>query len=44
MPKGWNGYTFWQFTDSGSIAGVSGPVDLSRFEGTVEELERLFAR
>ena len=44
MPKGWSGYTFWQFTDSGSIAGVSGPVDLSRFEGTLEELERLFAR
>ena len=43
MPKGWTDWTLWQYTDQGSIGGVSGPVDLSRFNGTVEELLKFFA-
>ena len=34
--NGWggNGWTFWQYTSSGSVAGVIGRVDLDRFNGT----------
>ena len=36
--------TLWQYTDAGSIAGISGAVDLSRFDGTDAQLAALFAR
>ena len=28
------GWTFWQYTSSGSVAGITGRVDLDRFDGT----------
>jgi len=33
---GWggNGWTFWQYTSSGSVPGISGRVDLNRYNGT----------
>jgi GH25 family lysozyme M1 (1,4-beta-N-acetylmuramidase) len=31
---GGNGWSFWQYTSSGSVAGISGRVDLDRFNGT----------
>ena len=31
---GANGWTFWQYTSSGSVSGISGRVDLDRFNGT----------
>jgi GH25 family lysozyme M1 (1,4-beta-N-acetylmuramidase) len=31
---GGNGWTFWQYTSSGSVSGISGRVDLDRFNGT----------
>jgi GH25 family lysozyme M1 (1,4-beta-N-acetylmuramidase) len=34
----------WQYTDAGTIAGIGGKVDLSRFFGTGAELASLFAR
>ena len=36
--KGW---LFWQYTDDGRLAGISTPVDLNRFSGTLEELHSL---
>jgi lysozyme len=41
MPAGWSSWTVWQYTDKDSIAGISGNVDCSRFQGTQAELERL---
>jgi GH25 family lysozyme M1 (1,4-beta-N-acetylmuramidase) len=29
-----NGWSFWQHTSAGSVPGISGPVDLDRFNGT----------
>ena len=40
---GWAEHTFWQYSDSGSVDGVSGPVDVNRFNGGTAELET-FAR
>ena len=33
VPSGWSTWTIWQRTDSGSVAGVPGPVDRDRFNG-----------
>jgi GH25 family lysozyme M1 (1,4-beta-N-acetylmuramidase) len=31
---GGNGWSFWQYTSSGSVSGITGRVDLDRFNGT----------
>lgn len=38
---GGNSYTIWQHTESGRVAGVSGPVDINRFNGSFEKLVAL---
>jgi lysozyme len=35
---GGKGYKFWQYTESGTVAGVTGNVDRNRFKGTLENL------
>jgi len=34
---GWEKWTFWQYTNSGKVKGVSGPVDRNIFRGTLTE-------
>ena len=33
---GWagNGWSFWQYSSAGTVPGISGPVDLDRFNGS----------
>jgi lysozyme len=31
LPGGWKSWTFWQYTDAGSIAGIPARVDVSRY-------------
>ncbi len=38
LPPGWDDWTIWQFSEKGEVAGVSGPVDLDRFNGTLDDL------
>jgi lysozyme len=38
LPAPWQKWTFWQYTDSGSVAGISGKVDTNRFNGSVADL------
>lgn len=38
IPKGFPYWTFWQYTDSGSVSGVSGAVDRDRFSGDAGRL------
>jgi GH25 family lysozyme M1 (1,4-beta-N-acetylmuramidase) len=33
LPDGWNTWTIWQYTSSGTVAGISGSVDLDYFSG-----------
>jgi GH25 family lysozyme M1 (1,4-beta-N-acetylmuramidase) len=28
LPAGWNNYTFWQYSNSGTVSGITGPADL----------------
>lgn len=44
MPRAWSRWDFWQHSEKGSVAGISGPVDLDRFNGTLMELNALCAR
>ncbi len=37
-PSPWTDWTVHQFTDSGSVSGVSGPVDTNVFDGSVDDL------
>ena len=38
---GWSVYTIWQYTSSGSVPGISGRVDLDRFNGSRARLRAL---
>jgi GH25 family lysozyme M1 (1,4-beta-N-acetylmuramidase) len=33
LPAGWNTWTMWQYTSSGSVPGITGSVDLDYFSG-----------
>jgi lysozyme len=41
LPIGFSDYSFWQYSESGNVGGVTGSVDLDRFNGTVDDLKRL---
>jgi lysozyme len=41
---GWAGWTFWQSSESGTVSGISGSVDLDVFQGTLAELAALAGR
>ncbi len=35
LPAGWPTWTFWQYTSTGSVPGITGNVDVSYFNGAV---------
>jgi len=41
VPRPWNVWTFWQHSQSGKTPGVSGFLDLDRFQGSLEDLKKL---
>ena len=41
VPGGWPTWTFWQRTSSGTVSGISGNVDMNRFNGTSAQLAAL---
>lgn len=43
IPAGWGNWQVWQYSDAGSVPGISGRVDLDRFNGSVADL-RNYAR
>ncbi|WP_280354777.1 glycoside hydrolase family 25 protein [Nocardia otitidiscaviarum] len=38
VPGGWPTWTFWQYTDSGSISGIPGPTDINVYSGAQGDL------
>ncbi len=38
IPAGWTSWAFWQSSETGSVAGVTGSVDLDVFQGTSQAL------
>ena len=41
VPAAWSTWSFWQYTSSGSVPGVSGNVDRDAWNGTVANLNNL---
>jgi GH25 family lysozyme M1 (1,4-beta-N-acetylmuramidase) len=41
LPLPWTTWAFWQYSESGHVAGIAGAVDLDRFNGSVDELRAL---
>jgi lysozyme len=38
LPGGWTSWVFWQTADNGTVKGITGPVDLDEFDGTLGDL------
>lgn len=41
IARPWTSWTFWQYTREGKTPGVALPLDLNRFNGSLEELKAL---
>ena len=41
VPAAWSTWSFWQYTSSGSVPGVSGNVDRDAWNGSVTQLDNL---
>ncbi len=39
LPGGFKDWKFWQYSDSGSVSGISGGVDVNQFNGSLTELK-----
>jgi lysozyme len=39
LPAAWSNWTFWQYTSTGSVSGISGNVDRNQFNGSVSALD-----
>lgn len=43
VPDPWQEWKIWQYTDSASVAGISGNADANRFNGTLTDLQAFIA-
>lgn len=43
VPPTWPTWTMWQYTSSGPVSGISAPCDRDTFNGSMDELSRLWA-
>lgn len=41
LPAGWTSWDFWQYSESGSVAGVAGSVDLDVFQESPQALRQM---
>ena len=41
IPSAWEDYAFWQYSQTGNVAGIAGNVDLNVFNGSQDDLEAL---
>jgi lysozyme len=41
LPKPWSKWTMWQYSSTGSVPGISGNVDLDKFDGTLAQLQAI---
>ncbi|TFW36151.1 alkaline phosphatase family protein [Massilia horti] len=44
LPRGWQDYKLWQYSESGRVPGIAVPVDLNSFPGTMAELRALMLK
>lgn len=41
LPRSWDNYTFWQYSQDGHVDGIKGAVDRNHFAGSIDDLNRL---
>jgi lysozyme len=41
LPSAWSVWTFWQYSETGRVNGITGAVDLNRFNGELDRLRVL---
>jgi lysozyme len=41
IPSQWSAWTFWQFSETGTVPGINSKVDLDRFNGVSADLQML---
>lgn len=41
IPSAWSVWTFWQYSETGTVNGITGAVDLNRFNGELDRLRVL---
>ncbi|MEB3371039.1 lysozyme [Saccharopolyspora mangrovi] len=41
VPKGFQDWDFWQYTDKGKVAGISGNTDINQYKEGIERLKQL---
>lgn len=41
LPGPWASWTFWQYAEDGTVSGISGDVDMDRFNGSLDQLKAL---
>lgn len=39
LPNAWSDWAFWQYSATGSVAGIAGDVDLDKFNGSLAQLQ-----
>jgi lysozyme len=44
LPVGWTSWSFWQYSESGEISGIATSVDLDLFQGSLQQLQQMFAK
>lgn len=44
VPKPFPFWTFWQYSDRGTVSGITGPVDVNRFNGDKSQLDKFKKR
>lgn len=40
VPAAWDHESFWQYTDRGTVPGISTPVDMNRYQSSFQNLKR----
>lgn len=42
LPGAWSNWTFWQYTSTGSVSGITGNVDRDQYNGSLTAMQSLF--
>jgi GH25 family lysozyme M1 (1,4-beta-N-acetylmuramidase) len=41
LPSPWGSWAFWQYNDTGHVAGITGDVDMDKFNGSLADLQAM---
>jgi len=41
LPNAWSNWSIWQYSSTGSVPGISGNVDMDKFNGTLDDLRKI---